>query len=144
VDWTVDNLDLDAAKYVFGPSRPIAWLLTAVAVVAAGAVAVSSDPAGRLLLGCVTVVLAVVAGGDLLFWPRLTATAAGVAIFTPSLRTRLAWAEIDSIRVDEHARHGLTNRALEIESGELLVVLSKRCLGRDPREVLEQLTAIRR
>jgi apolipoprotein N-acyltransferase len=125
--------------------RPAAWLagtFIAVAVVAAVEAYLADAATGRLLLVTAAFVLAAIGALDLIFSPRLTATPAGIAIFTPTVRTRLRWDEVDSIRVDEHAHRGIAARTLEIESGERLIVLSKRSLGRDPREVLTELDGL--
>jgi hypothetical protein len=123
----------------YGPSRAIAGV---VALAGAGA-AVEADLAGaatgRLLLSCAAGVLVVVAGIDLVFAPRLTATVTGIAVFTPTQRIRLRWSEIDEFKVDEHSHRGLASRTLEIESDGRLIVLSKRSLGRDPRDVYAEL-----
>jgi hypothetical protein len=126
----------------YGPSRPIAVLVALVAAAAVVEAYLSDAATGRLLFTATAAVLVVVAGIDLVFTPRLTATAAGIAVFTPTLRIRLRWNEIDEIRVDEHSHRGLANRALEIESDGRLIVFSKRSLGRDPRDVLAELVEL--
>lgn len=134
---------LDAPTLRYGPSRRIA-IAAAILAGAAAVEALLADAAtGRLLLTVTAIVLAAIATVDTVFSPRLTATAAGVAVFAPSQRARLRWDEIDSIRVDEHTHRGLAARTLEIESGDLLIVLSRRSLGRDPREALAELTGLR-
>jgi hypothetical protein len=129
----------DAPIYRYRPAGWMAGAAIAVAVVTAGAAYLAGAATGRLLLSIAAFVLAVLAAVDLIFSPRLTATAAGIAVFTPTVRTRLRWDEVDAIRVDEHTHRGLAARALEIESGELLIVLSQRSLGRDPRDVIAEL-----
>jgi hypothetical protein len=138
----VDNVRFSPIRR-FGPSRAIAGLIAFAGAVSAVAAVLNSDPGGRLFLACVTIALLAIAASDLVFSPRLTAGPTGLAIFAPMTRTSLSWAEIDSITVDERTHLGLASRALEIESGDLLVVLSRRRLGMDPREVLTQLEAVR-
>jgi len=125
-------VDNPQAERVFGPSRAVAWLIAVAGVGAGAATFADTDRPGRLLLGCVAFVLLAIAVSDLIFWPRLRATSSGLAIWTPAQRLRLAWAEVDVIRVDERSHLGLASRALEIESGSVLVVLSKRSLGPRP------------
>jgi hypothetical protein len=127
----------------YGPSRPMALALATGAVLAAGAAALTSAATGRLLLIIAAIVLAAVAGTDLAFAPRLRASGGGLRIVSPTLRVTLRWDEVDSITVDERSRHGLASRTLEIESGERLIVLSGRSLGRDPRDVYAELTRLR-
>jgi hypothetical protein len=105
--------------------------------------ALLADPAGRLLLGVAALGLLTVAGADLLLRPRLAADLTGVQVRTLATRKRLPWSAVQRVDVDEHTRHGLTSRTLELEAGELLVVLSKRTLGADPRDVADALARIR-
>jgi hypothetical protein len=127
----------------YGPSRRLAIAFAVLAGAAAIAALLADAATGRLLLSCAAVVLAAVAAIDIVFSPRLTATAAGLAVFAPTQRTRLRWDEVDELRVDEHSHRGLAARTLEIESGDLLVVLSRRSLGCDPRDALAQLIQLR-
>jgi hypothetical protein len=138
----VDNPSHESLRR-FGPSRPIAGLIFAAALLTAGAAIFSDDRGGRLFLGCVAVALVAIAATDLMFWPRLSAGPTGLAVFAPSVRARLTWAEIDTVRVDERSHLGLASRALEIEAGPRLIVLSRWGLGRDPREVLAELQELR-
>jgi hypothetical protein len=133
---------VDAPVYRY---RPAGWMATTLLVIAVAAAVdgyLADAATGRLLLVIAAFVLAAIAAGDLIFSPRLTATSAGIAVFTPTVRTRLRWDEVDVVRVDEHTHRGLAARTLEIESGDLLIVLSKRSLGRDPRDVLAELNGL--
>src|SRR3954452_396000 len=105
--------------------------------------AVLADPAGRLLLGVAALGLLVLGAADLVLRPRLAAAPAGVQVRTLASRHRLPWSAVDRVEVEEHTRYGLTSRTLELESGELLVVLGKRTLGADPRDVADALARIR-
>jgi hypothetical protein len=127
----------------FGPSRPMTALIGFAALLAIVEAFVSHDRAGRLLLAVAAVVLGAIAVTDLVFSPRLIASRSGLTIYAPTLRTRLSWPEVDALRVDERSRLGLASRALEIEAGDVLVVLGKRGLGRDPREVLDVISIYR-
>lgn len=105
--------------------------------------AVIADPAGRLLLGVAAVGLLTVGAADLMLRPRLAADRAGIQVRTLASRHRLPWSAVQRVDVDEHTRYGLTSRTLELEAGELLVVLGKRTLGADPRDVADMLARIR-
>jgi Bacterial PH domain len=118
------------------------WAAAAAAAVAAG-IAATLDPAGRLLLGLAAALLAGIAGTDLLLRPRLRADASGIEVRTLALRRALPWAEVSRVRVDEQSRFGRTARILEVDAGDTLVLLSRRALGTDPREVADALAAIR-
>jgi hypothetical protein len=126
----------------FSPSAPLAWLAAGAAVICAGIAAFDGDPAGRLILGIAAVLLAGLAGTDLLVVPRLAVSAEGVTVRTLSVRRRLPWAHIESIRLDERSRLGLSSRTLEIDAGELLIVLGRHSLGADPREVYPLVLAL--
>ena len=119
---------------------------TAVAILAGLVVlllAVLADPAGRLLLGVAALGLLTLGGADLALRPRLVADRTGVQVRTLVSRHRLPWSAIARVDVDEHTRYGLTSRTLELEAGELFVVLGKRTLGADPRDVADTLARLR-
>jgi Bacterial PH domain len=118
------------------------WAAAGAAVVTAG-VAVTLDPAGRLLLALAAALLAWIAGTDLVLRPRLRADAGGIEVRTLSFRRALSWAEVSRVRVDERSRYGRSARTLEVDAGDTLVLLSRRALGADPREVADALAAIR-
>jgi hypothetical protein len=133
------TLDPSGSVCTFRPSRPLTYLLAGAAILSGGDAVATTDPAGRLILAAVAVLLATIAAADAIFSPRLAAGPAGLAIRSPGLRARLAWNDVDVIRVDEHSHLGLSNRALEIEAGPTLVVFGRRGLGCDPRVAFEEL-----
>jgi hypothetical protein len=119
---------------------------TAVAILAGLVVlllAMLADPAGRLLLGVAALGLLAVGAADVLLRPRLAADRAGIQIRTLATRHRVPWSAIRRVDVDEHTRYGLTSRTLELEAGDLFVVLGKRTLGADPRDVADTLARLR-
>lgn len=123
--------------------RPIETALAgAVALIAAG-LAVGADPAGRVLFAILAIWLAGLVGTDLVLRPRLRADGAGLQVRTFGVRGRLPWSQVQRVRVDERARYGLTARALEVDAGDLLLVLGRRSLGADPRDVAAALNEIR-
>ena len=127
----------------FGPDRRITALSAVLAAVAVVFIVVSGDGAGRVLAGVAALLLVGYAATDLAFWPRLIATASGLQVRTPTTRARLAWSDVDAVRVDERSHLGLMSRTLEIDAGARLVVLSNRALGADPRDVLALVQAFR-
>jgi hypothetical protein len=129
----------DPAVCTFGPSRPLTWALAVAAVLAAGEAVVTAHPATRLVLAGTAVVLAAIAGSDLIFSPRLVAGPVGLTIRSPGLRTQLAWSDIDLIHIDHHSHPGLAGRALEIEAGPTLVIFGRWGLGCDPRLAVDAL-----
>jgi hypothetical protein len=113
-----------------------------VALIAAG-LAVTADAAGRLLFTLLALWLAGVVAADLGLGPRLRADPGGVEVRTLSVRRRLPWSAVRAVTVDQRARYGLTARTLEVDAGDTLVVLGRRSLGADPRDVAAALAEIR-
>jgi hypothetical protein len=130
-----------APRYRFGPDRRLTAVSGVVSLVAALAAALSSDSAGQVLLVGVAVVLFAYTATDLMFWPRLTVTAAGLRIHTPMARAQLSWPEVAAVRADARQRLGLRSVTLEIDAGEQLVVFSRRALGTDPEAAAELIRA---
>ena len=106
------------------------------AFVAALVVLLSNDPQQEILATTAAIVLAGYAAADLYFWPRLSVTGEGLTLRTPTVRATVAWADDPIVRVDGRRHLGLTSHTLEIDAGELLVVLGRHGLGADPAEVL--------
>jgi hypothetical protein len=123
--------------------RPAETGAAAAAAAVAIGLAVTADAAGRVLFTVLALWLAGLVGTDLLLRPRLRADAGGLQVRTLAVRTQLPWAAVQRVQVDERSRYGLTARALEIDAGELLVVIGRRSLGTDPRDVASALDAIR-
>lgn len=137
---TLPVMEPDLARWSPRPAETALAILAGLVVLL---LAVVADTAGRLLLGVAAAGLLTVGAADLLLRPRLAADRAGVQVRTLASRHRLPWSTIQRVDVDEHTRYGLTSRTLELEAGELLVVLSKRTLGADPRDVADALARIR-
>jgi hypothetical protein len=135
--------DRDRAPTVrFGPDRRLT-AVAAVAAVIAVVLCVGADSLGRVLFAVAAVVLAGYAVGDLVWWPRLCADAAGVRVRTPFTRADLRWEAIESIHADVRTRYGLRSASLEVDAGDVLVVFSRRSLGADPETVAGLVTAMR-
>ncbi|HEY7104262.1 MAG TPA: PH domain-containing protein [Mycobacteriales bacterium] len=123
--------------------RPVETAVVLLAGLVVLLLALLADPAGRLLLGIAALGLLTVGAADVLLRPRLAADRTGIRVRTLASRHHLPWSAIGRVDVDEHTRYGLTSRTLELEAGELLVVLGKRTLGADPRDVADTLARIR-
>jgi Bacterial PH domain len=123
--------------------RPVETAVAILGGLVALLLALPADPAGRLLLAIAALGLLSLGAADLLLRPRLAADRTGVRVRTLAARHQLPWSAIQRVDVDEHTRYGLTSRTLELEAGELLVVLGKRTLGADPRDVADRLARIR-
>lgn len=137
---TLAVMEADLAQWSPRPAETAVAILTGLVVLG---LAVLADPAGRILLGVAALGLLTVGVADLLLRPRLAADRAGIQVRTLASRHRLPWSAIQRVAVDEHTRYGLTSRTLEVEAGELFLVLGKRTLGADPRDVADTLARIR-
>ena len=121
------------------PSRAAAWALLALGVVLA-VLSVTTDAAGAVLAVPGTG-LALGAGlRDLLLVPVLRADREGLEVREGVRRRALRWDEVDGLRVVTDRRAAL----LELElADDRVVLLSRGRLGRDPRDVLDELRALR-
>jgi len=81
---------------------------------------------------------------DLIAPVRLAADAEGVTVVHGYAgRRRLAWAEIERIRIDERRRLGLRTALLEIDTGGPLYLFSSAELGARCEDVAERLRSLR-
>jgi hypothetical protein len=112
--------------------------LLAFAVVLA-VVALLSDPAGRLLTAPAAVAVLALGIRDLRSGPLLRADAEGVEVQQGLRRIRVAWAQVERMRVVRDRRTEL----LELDLGSTLALLSRQRLGRLPDDVLADLITIR-
>ena len=117
--------------------------LAAMGALLAVAFALGVDAAGRLLLSLAALGLLALVATDLALRPRLHADRSGVAVRTLGGRRFLPWSAVRRVRVDERTRIGLRTRTLEVDGGDILVVMSRRTLGADPYEVAETLYRLR-
>ena len=68
---------------------------------------------------------------------RLRADAGGVEVVAGLAgRRRLAWSELERIRVDERTRLGVRSDLLELDAGEEIYLFSRYDLGADPQDAL--------
>jgi hypothetical protein len=118
-------------------------VLAAFGALAAAVLALTTDPAGRLLFGIGTLCLVSLVLADVLLRPRLRADGDGLQVRTLAVRRRLPWSAVQRVRVDEHSRYGLMARTLEVDVGDALVLLGRRSLGTDPQDVADALRQIR-
>jgi hypothetical protein len=138
----VPRAEPDSTRRHWSP-RPVETASAAAGAVVAVLLALVADPAGRVLALVAAVGLAALTAADLLLRPRLTAEPAGIRLRTLAVRRRLPWSAVERVDVDERTRYGLTARTLELEAGGALVVLGRRALGEDPRDVADALARIR-
>ncbi|GAA1748203.1 PH domain-containing protein [Luedemannella helvata] len=104
----------------------------------------SGRPAGWLICGLLALAFAAFAARDLIAPVRLRADRHGVEVISGFAgRHRLAWGDIDRVRVDERVRWGRETQTLEIDAGEALYLFSARDLGAPPAEVAGVLDRLR-
>jgi hypothetical protein len=139
---SVDLLGSYADRMQWAP-RPAETAAAAAGALIAAVLAVTSDVAGRLLFGIGALCLASLVVTDLMLRPRLRADSTTLEVRTLAVRRRLPWSAVEQVRVDEHSRYGLLTRTLEVDTGDSLVVLGRRSLGADPRDVAEALRQLR-
>lgn len=114
--------------------------MVGLALCAAG---LATDAMGRFLALVAGLGLLAVAAGDLLRRPRLRADDAGVTARTLTGRIDLPWSQVEAVRVDQRRGVAVRSTLLEIDAGETLVMLSRRALGADPRDVADALAELR-
>jgi hypothetical protein len=93
-------------------------------------------------------VAAVVAGAyalrDLLAPVRLTADPDGITVVTGYAgHRRLEWGQIERIRIEARTRAGLRSEFLEIDTGDMLYLLSTYDLNARPADVADELGRLR-
>jgi hypothetical protein len=126
------------------PVLPATKLLGAVAVLVLVVAFGRRDPVQWFLAIVVAAGLTGWALGDLIRPVRLTADAEGLTLITGLLRRRrLAWAEIERVRVDRRNRLGLRSELLEVDAGDSLYLFSVHELGAEPEEVAAALAELR-
>jgi hypothetical protein len=126
-----------APRAVFGPDPRLTTVTAVLAALAAALAAISSDRSGTVLLALAALVLACYATADLVWRPRLRVDAVGLRVRSPGSSAVLAWTDVAAVRADVRMRHGLRSVALEIDTGDRLLVLSRRVLGTDPEAAAE-------
>jgi hypothetical protein len=124
--------------------RPHQVVLEAGGAAVFATIAVLADDRPMLLLaGIAAVALALLTLRDVLLPVRLAADRDGVTLVRGFRRRRLAWPQVERIRLYESGRFGLTSRMLEIDTGDALYLLGTRDLGVPAEEVERELRAIR-
>jgi len=128
----------------FSVPRRVMWIKFAgAALVGLGALTVNNRSQVLVLL-VAAAGLAVYAGRDLLAGERLRADADEVvAVRGYSSRRRLAWSEIERLRVYATTRLGAHSEMLEVDTGDEIFLFSRFDLGVDPEEALRALEAVR-
>jgi hypothetical protein len=126
------------------PVLPVTKLLGAVAVAVLVVAFGRRDPVQWFLVVVVALGLAIWALRDLIAPVRLAADPDGVTVVVGYAgRRRLAWSQIETVRVDRRDRLGVRAEMLELDAEDSLYLFSMHDLGAAPDEVLEALVALR-
>ena len=126
------------------PVLPVTKVMGAVAVVVLALAFAGRDPIRWALAAIIAAALAIWALRDLIAPVRLAADDAGVTVITGfARRRRLAWAQIERVRVERTTRRGLRNELLELDAGETIYLFSAYELGALPEDVAAALADLR-
>jgi hypothetical protein len=126
------------------PVLPVTKLLGAVAIVVLAAAFGRRDPVQWVLAVAVVLGLCGWALRDLVAPVRLAADHDGVTVISGfARRRRLAWAQVERIRMDRREHRGLRSETLEIDAGDSIYLYTVHDLGADPVAVLATLEALR-
>jgi hypothetical protein len=100
---------------------------------------------GRVVVaGAIALGLVVLAGRDLIAPVRVAADLHGVTVVTGYAgHRRLAWDEIERVRVDSRPRFGRRTEVVEIDAGDWLFLFAESELGEPSRAVVARLRALR-
>ena len=119
------------------------WVFTAAA---AAATVFLDDPPGRVLLGTVTVVAALLSLFATVARPRLAADHGGVTVRGLTGSRHWTWAEVN-VRLTRTRRLGRDVSAVEVDADNAevpaLVILGRLDLGADPEDVVAALLELR-
>ncbi|WP_327007110.1 PH domain-containing protein [Dactylosporangium sp. NBC_01737] len=89
-------------------------------------------------------ILGVYALRDVIAPVRLAADLDGVTVVSGYAgHRRIAWAQVERMRVDARSRGGMRSELLEIDAGEHLFLLSRYDLNAHPADVYEELLRLR-
>ena len=123
---------------------PVTKGLGAVAVLVLVLAFGREDPVQWVMAVAVAIGLAAWALRDVIAPVRLAADPEGITVISGFAgRRRLAWAQIERVRLDRRERLGVTSEMLEIDADDALFLFSMHDLGADPHEVLAELEQLR-
>ena len=130
----------------FHADRRFMWVKFVVAVIfVATPIAAQASTTGLVAGALVGAGLAIYGLRDVLAPVRLAANRDGVTVVAGFAgHRRLAWSEVDRVRLDERSRYGGRQALLEIDAGESLHFFSRYDLGMAPSEALPLVLGVRR
>ena len=129
----------------FHVDRRFMWVKFVAAVIFVGTPLVAGSSVTGVVIGLVVGVgLAVYGLRDVLAPVRLAADADGVTVVSGFVgQRRLAWDDIERVRLDERSRYGGRQALLEIDEGDTLHFFSRYDLAMPPTEALDLLLEVR-
>jgi hypothetical protein len=134
---------VDSVRYRVD-SRFTALKVAGFVIFVLAALALRDDRPSLAFTGVAALVAGVYALRDILVPYRLSADRDGVSVISGYAGTRrLAWPEIEQVRLDERRRLGTRSASLEIDTGDHLYLLSSYDLGTDPADAVEALNSLR-
>jgi hypothetical protein len=129
----------------FQADRRFMWVKFVVAAIFVATPLVAGSSASGIVIGLIVAVgLAIYGLRDVLAPVRLAADADGVTVVSGFAgQRRLAWDDIERVRLDERSRYGGRQALLEIDVGETLHFFSRYDLGMPPTEALDLVLEVR-
>jgi hypothetical protein len=133
---------VDRAAFSVPAGVTVAKFALAAALGIAAAVAPQTSQTTIGLIAALAV--AAYAARDLATRTRLVADADGLIVARGYAgHRRLAWSEIERLRVDTRTRLGMRGAVLEVDAGEEIYLFTRNDLGADPHEALEIVEKVR-
>lgn len=103
----------------------------------------ASSPASRAAAGTAGLLLLALAVRDVSLRPVVAADRDGLQVMDGLRRRCFTWSQVDAIRSSRTTRRAAVVDVLEIDVGELLVLVPRRRLGSPCAEVAQRLGALR-
>jgi hypothetical protein len=134
---------VDSVRYRVD-TRFSALKVAGFAIFTLAAIALRDDRPSLAFSGVAALVAGLYALRDILVPYRLAADREGVTVAAGYAGTRrLAWSEVERLRLDERRRLGTRSASLEIDTGDHLYLFSAYDLGTDPADAVEALDLLR-
>ena len=129
----------------FLSDRRFMWVKFVVAAIFVATPLVAGSSVTGIVIGFIVAAgLATYGLRDVLAPVRLAADADGVTVVSGFAgQRRLAWDDIERVRLDERSRYGGRRALLEIDEGESLHFFSRYDLGMPPTEALDLVLEVR-